>query len=386
MMFEIPEWEFEERIRRIQAELAKRGLDALITFGNEAEPQYVRYLADYWPAFETAGVLVPVEGEPILVIGPESYTYAKSRSKIAKIRRVLAYRESAEPEYPGEKLTTFEELFDEASNGRGIRRLGLVGYSILPVPIYEGIRKAMKDGEVIRADEILIKMRMIKSENELALHRVAYRLAKIGLSAALEKVRPGMTEIKVTSIAREAMMQAGAEAEGFPMWCVSGPNTNQAISRPTYRKIQKNELVQIQVGARVGGYTSSIGRPFVLGKAPDDVKKLMEVGLEAELAVLRAMRTGIPAKEVDRAFRETVRGMGFGDWLLYGPCHGTGLMECEHPWIESNSDWRLEENMVFNVDIFLCGQTLGLRFEDGVRVTKDGVEELSNFRREVIEL
>ncbi|NPV54695.1 MAG: aminopeptidase P family protein [Firmicutes bacterium] len=386
MMVEIPKWEFEERIRRIQAELARRGLDALITYGDEAEPQNVRYLADYWPAFETAGVLVPVEGEPILVIGPESYTYARSRSKIAKIRRVLAYRESSEPEYPGEKLTTFEELFDEASNGRGIERLGLVGYSILPIPIYEGIRNAMKGGEVIRADEILIKMRMIKSENELALHREAYRLSKIGLSAALEKVRPGMTEIEVTSIAREAMMQAGAETEGFPMWCISGPNTNQAISRPTYRKIQKNELVQIQVGARVGGYSSSIGRPFVLGKAPDDVKEFMKVGLEAELATLRVMKAGIPAKEVDRVFRETVRGLGFGDWLLYGPCHGTGLMECEHPWIESNSEWLLEENMVFSVDIFLRGESMGLRFEDGVRVTRDGVEELSDFRREVIEL
>ncbi|GAI36168.1 unnamed protein product, partial [marine sediment metagenome] len=107
-MRQLPLEEFEQRIKRIQDELAKKDLDTLITFGNEAESQNVRYLSDYWPAFETASVLVPVEGKPILVIGPESEIFARKRSKIEKIRRVLKYRESSEPEYPGEKLTTFK--------------------------------------------------------------------------------------------------------------------------------------------------------------------------------------------------------------------------------------------------------------------------------------
>lgn len=63
MITEIPKSEFQDRVVRVQAGLAKRGLDALLTFGNESEPAFVRYLCDYWPAFETAGVLVPVEGD-----------------------------------------------------------------------------------------------------------------------------------------------------------------------------------------------------------------------------------------------------------------------------------------------------------------------------------
>ncbi len=82
MITEIPTSEFQERIRRVQAELARRGLDALLAFGSEAEPQFVRYLSDHWPAFETAAVLIPVEGEAMLLIGPESLTYAQARSKI----------------------------------------------------------------------------------------------------------------------------------------------------------------------------------------------------------------------------------------------------------------------------------------------------------------
>ena len=115
---QIPLSEFQERVRKVQAELAKRGLDALLTFGNEAEPQFVRYFTDHWPAFETAGVAIPVEGEPLLLIGPESLTFAQSRSKITNIRQILEYRESAEPEYPGKALDTFQSVFDELSRGR----------------------------------------------------------------------------------------------------------------------------------------------------------------------------------------------------------------------------------------------------------------------------
>ena len=94
----IPDCEFAERIRRAQVAMAKENYDAILCYGNEAEPQYVRYFSDYWPSFETAGVLIPVEGEPMLLIGPESFTYASDRSKIAKIRLLKAFRESSEPE------------------------------------------------------------------------------------------------------------------------------------------------------------------------------------------------------------------------------------------------------------------------------------------------
>jgi Xaa-Pro aminopeptidase len=117
---------------------------------------------------------------------------------------------------------------------------------------------------------------------------------------------------------------------------------------------------------------------------PDEVKKLITVGLEAEKKTIEVMKAGIVAKEVATQVKELVEKRGYGEYLLYGPCHGTGLLECEHPWIEENSGWKLKENMVFSVDAFLKNEKMGLRFEDGVRVTKDGVEELSNYRREII--
>jgi Xaa-Pro aminopeptidase len=384
MITEIPRSEFQNRVKHVQAELARHGLDALLTFGGEAEPQFVRYLSDYWPAFETAGALVPVEGEPILLIGPESLTYAQSRSKIDKIRQILEYRESAEPEYPGKALDTFASVFDEVSGGRGVKRLGIVGYPVMTAPVYEALRKAMSGAEMVRADDILIEMRKVKSQNELALIRQAFQISEQALEAVLNQIKPGMREVQVVGIAQEAMYRLGAEYEGHPLYVLSGRNSANAIGRPTQKKLEEGEIVQLNIGARVGGYSSSVGRPIVLGHMPDEVGKLLQMGLDAANKTMETMRAGVPARDVALTVQDYIRQRGYGDSILYGPCHGIGLMECEHPWIETNSDYVLQENYTFQVDSFLYTQNYGARWEDGVRVTQGGVEQFSSYRRELI--
>jgi Xaa-Pro aminopeptidase len=96
------------------------------------------------------------------------------------------------------------------------------------------------------------------------------------------------------------------------------------------------------------------------------------------------MRAGALAKDVALTVQDYIKQRGYSDAILYGPCHGIGLMECEHPWIETNSDYILEENYTFQVDSFLYTPNYGARWEDGVRVTPDGVEQFSSYRRELI--
>ncbi|MBR2021237.1 MAG: M24 family metallopeptidase [Clostridia bacterium] len=100
------------------------------------------------------------------------------------------------------------------------------------------------------------------------------------------------------------------------------------------------------------------------------------------------LKAGVPACEIAKAHIKNVTQMGYGDWLLYGPCHGNGTMEGEAPWIETNSDYLLEENMTFCVDIFLGSKEkeIGLRMEDVVCVKKDGAENLTNYPRKLFEI
>ncbi len=386
MTTSLPASEFTERVSRLQAKMAEEKLDAVITFGDEGEPQYVRYFSDYWPSFETAGVFIPKQGDACLLIGPESATFSRSWSKLPDIKRLKEYRESSEPEYPGEVLATFPELLQQAIGSESFRRIGIVGYPLMPSPIHASITEAARQlsCEVVRAEELVIEMKQIKSESEIELLRNAARISEEAFSRLLGVIKPGMTEIQVVGEAHKLIRDLGAECEAYPMWCIGGRNTMQAISRPTHRRIARNELVQVQIGARLGGYASSVGRPLVFGKAPAEVRQFIETGLGAHRVVIDSMKTGIPAARINAIYREFLRSRNAENLILYGPCHGTGLMEGEHPWIEKSSQFLLQENMTFCVDNFMRTDEYGLRWEDVVRITPTGVEQFTSRFQELL--
>jgi Xaa-Pro aminopeptidase len=382
----IPASEFKERQQRAQQRVAEAGLDAVIVHSNEADFANVRYLSDYWPAFESAGIVLPAQGKPILLIGPESETYAQDRSRVDTIRKVLWYRESAEPDYPDIPISTFAEVFAEACDGKPVKRLGVVGRAIFPVVIHDEIRKALPGTEIVPADEIISDMRIIKSPNEIALLEEGFRISELAINECLAQMKPGMTELQVVGLALESLYSQGAEYESHPQYVMGGTNTNHAISRATHRPLVRGELIQLNLGARVGGYSPSVGRPCCFGRMPDEMRRLVQVGLEAHLKTMEFMHAGVQGKEVVARFGEFVRSRGCGGNLLYGPCHGIGMMEVERPWMESTSEYLLQEDMTFQVDTFLHTDRYGLRWEDGVRITADGVKQFSSRRQEVLEL
>jgi Xaa-Pro aminopeptidase len=386
MFSEISKKEYKDRIRKIQKILQEKDIDVLVTFGSESEPQNLIYLSNYWPAFETACVVVPVEGDPILVIGPESKTFAMDYTKIDKIRQVLEHRESSEPNYPGIKLSTYEEIFDEALNGRAIKKIAFSGLTITTLPVYEAIRKAAGRGEILKADDIMIQLRMIKSQNEIALMKKSAEITMKSFEAVKNNVKAGMEEVEVAGYAVGEMFKSKAENLAYTPYLLSGKRTNQAIGRASHKTIKKNEPLQFSCGCRYGNYSSSIGRPFCIGKMPDDYKSLVKMGIELQKVVIGTLKAGIPASTVFRKYWEHLEKAGFSRFFLYGPCHGTGIMECEHPFLESDSDYTLIDGMTFQVDIFLGDSDYGMRFEDGVVIREDGVEEFTSSYREIIEL
>lgn len=386
MIREIPDSEFKERQKKVQEKVRENGLDVAIVHSHEADFANVRYLSDYWPIFETAGVLIPSQGDLMLLIGPESETFAEGRSKIKKIRKILEYRESAEPNYPDIKIDSFESVFEEASNRKKIKRIGIIGYPIMPITVYEAIKKASPDAEIVKADDIMTEMRIIKSENEIALLKEGFRISEIALKEIINKIKPGMTELEIVGIAQAAMYASGAEYEAHPTYVLSGKRTNNAIGRPTHRRIEKGDMIQLCIGARVGGYSPSVGRPVCIGKMTPEMRKLTEVGLEAHYKTIEFIKEGVVAKDVVNKFFDFVKSKGCEKNLLYGPCHGLGMIEVERPWMESDSTYLLRENMTFQVDTFLQSENFGLRWENGIRVTKDGAELMSDKEMRIIEI
>ncbi|HNS31751.1 MAG TPA: Xaa-Pro peptidase family protein [bacterium] len=384
-MFRVPDSEFKNRWKAVQEGVNKKGLDLLIAQSNEADFANVRYLSNYWPIFECAGVIVPKKGEPALLIGPESETYAQDTSKIKKIYKMIEYRESAEPDYPDIKVDTFSEIFREMLGGK-VGKIGLASYQIFPLPVYDGLKKAAPDAEIIKSDELIVDLRIIKSPVEIDILKEAFRISEVALERTLPQMKPDMTELQVVGIIEKELYAEGAEYEGHPQYVLAGRNSNHAIGRPAYAKLGRSNLVQLNIGARVAGYSSSVGRPVSIGPMTPPMKKLVQAGLDMHLKTMDWMKAGIKAKEVVKKFYEYGDKIGVAKNILYGPCHGLGMMEVERPWMESRSEYLLEENMTFQVDTFLYCEDFGLRWENGVIIKKNGVETLSDKMNEIIEL
>ncbi len=372
--------DFQERIERARKQLLTTDLGAVLVFSTESEPAGVRYFADYWPSFETTAVLIPRSGEAALIIGPESLTYAKSRSRLDRIIQVMDFRESSQPDYPGSKHPDWSAILGEFK----VKKLGISGWHMFPHSIMANIAGALGGFEnVVSADELLRPVTIKKMPCEIECLRKAARISEVGFKAILDTIKPGMTEAELCGIATAAMLGAGAEATGYPIWCCSGPNSNQAISRPSLRRVQTGEIIHFSIGAKVEGYSASIGRPVVLGQCPGEIRKFMQVGLDAANLTFELIQAGSHAGEVAKKIHGYVIGKGYGHALLYGPAHGCGQMECEYPFLETSSTYILEEGMTFMQDMFLSQNGMGFRWEDGLIVRKGPAEQLSSYGRQI---
>lgn len=179
----------------------------------------------------------------------------------------------------------------------------------------------------------------------------------------------------------------GAEYEGLPMYVFSEASTRHAISRPRYREIKKGDIVQLNLSAKIDGYSPSIGLPVVMGKLEGRRRELVEFCRRMHEWTCERIKAGVIASDIAKDFYRLFCENGYQKNFVYGPCHGTGMIEVEAPWMETTSDYPLEENMTFQVDTFISGDTFGCRWEKGIAVKKDGYESYTDYlKKGIIEL
>ena len=384
-MIRISDAEFAERVKKAQALMREQGIDLMFAFGNEAEPQFVRYLSDYWPSFETAAVIFGQKGEPTLLIGPETLTYASDRSRIKNIRQVKCLRESSNPDYPGLDMDKLENVIESVTTG-GVRKAAIAGFNIIPKIVFDEFEEAVKkfgDVKIVRGDELIMELRMIKTPDELACMRKAAEITVAAMDFTIDNIKPGMTEHQVRGLGLRAIYERGGENEAFAFWSTAGEGSNQAISRTRSKIIEKEDFVHIGVSARYEGYVAIIGRSVFIGKQIPWIADAIKAGYEAQIAIMAELYAGNNAGNVAKAHMAALARTGHDDMPLYGPCHATGLMEGEPPWIETGSDYPLRENMCFCTCLFLSRGAYGLRVEDSMRVGEKRAESLTNYPREI---
>ena len=369
--------EYAQRRARAAALMADAGYDVLVGNATESDASVVRYFTAYWPLFEMGGVAIAPDGRSALMVGMESGEYAKYRSVVDNIHLMPEYRETADPVYPGIAGSSYADVF-ESIGVTEPRRIGVAGWLCTNMAMYDGLRRAFPEAEIVNADELTATLRARKSAAELACLREGFRLGELALEAMLEAIRPGMTELELAGVALATLYANGAEGEAHTVYSFGGQKTSNGISRGDHRRFEAGDIVQINVGGRVDGYSPSVGRPICLGRMTADQRELIEFCRDMHYRTFEWVQAGVVAKEVAIRYEQFVKDAGMERHYLYGPCTGLGLMEVEKPWMEAISEYTIEPGMTFQADTFFYADDFGCRWENGLLVSESGPATMIN--------
>ena len=380
----IPDAEFRTRWQRLQAAMSNAALDMVIAYADDhavTGPGHARYLADFAPHFEPVCVLMPAAGEPLLLSGPETETFAQLTARVKDVREVREFTHPDE-EYPFTTLVSLRDAIAEAAERAGVppRRVGLAGLEMMPIKMYQALGQALSSVQVVEAEHLTTGLRAIKTPAEQDVMRYAYRIAQAGIQAAFDAIYEGASEREVATAAEFAMRFMGSEGMGIDTIVASGPNTRPILARTRLRDLRRDELILLTIAPRYEGYHAAIGRPVVIGQPSDEVQRAMQVAVAAQQAAMQAMRPGAPGSQVEGAARRVVEAAGLGEYFLYSGVHSVGVVEFEPPIFGPGNHDPLQADMVLSIDVPLFHAPWGgLRYEDGYLITTTGAEPLDDF-------
>jgi Xaa-Pro aminopeptidase len=377
----IPAEEYRSRWERVLSLMARLGLNLLIAYADDHATfgaAHARWLANIPVYFEPVIIVFQMQGEPILLTGPESDGYARLIGHIADVR---ALRELAHPdeEYPYSRLQSLANILNElTSSGRTGGKVGLAGGALMGAKTMAALNQAMPQAQWIDVENEMCMLRAVKSPAEIAVIRYAYKLADTGIQAAVDAIRPGISEREIAAVAESAMRLAGAEGSGIDTIVACGENTRPILARSTFQTITDNDLVLLTVTPRYEGYHAAIGRLVLVGEPGEEINDALQTAIKAQQTCYHAIRPGIEGHIVEKAGREVVKSDGLGEYFAYSGLHSVGVCEFEPPIFGPSSKARLEKDMIISVDIPIFNTPWGgLRIEDGYLITGEWAERLN---------
>ncbi len=235
------------------------------------------------------------------------------------------------------------------------------------------------------AEELVIRLRLIKDDDELNALKQAANIVDVALQQALPHFQVGMTETELAAELEYQMRKLGSEGAPFGTIVGSGPRGALPHGMPSDRKVQSGDLVVFDYGAMVAGYAADTTRTLAFGELSEKAKAVYHVVQEAQATALQSIKPGVTAEYVDKAARNVIEKAGYGEFFTHRTGHGLGLDVHEFPSIVGGNELELVPGMVFTVEpgIYLPDQ-FGVRIEDDVVVTETGVEIITKFAKNLV--
>ncbi len=395
----VPAAEIEERIGRFQVSLTEAGIDVAILVQNSD-------LFYFTGTIQQGQLVIPASGEPVYLV----------RKDLARARR----------ESPLPNLQSIESLRElPAALGRmGVSPTAVVGMEldVIPVAVFRRYESLFRQGEVRDCSPLIRQLRAVKSSYELALISEAAQIVDLGVRAAVDALREGMTELELSARVEAAMrvagqgivrfrafneelpfgnVSAGASAampgfSGMPL-TAAGPSAATGQSAGWHR-IQRGEPVVVDMVGCAGGYLADQTRILCLGSLPEDMAEGYRLCLEVQERVRDAAKPGVACGDLYKLavdqMAERLQASGLQATFMGAPNnevpyigHGLGVELDELPVLARGFKSLLQRDQVIACEpklIFPLRGVVGI--ENTWRVAETGLLRLTVSPEAVLEV
>ncbi len=348
------------RIEKIRSKLAEKGLDAVVLF---SEPNV--YYAGQFPF--TDGAVAVTRDSAVLLTDSRYYEAALSQARDVVVRQFDA-------KHPFNDLLA-EALHGCACIGAEENRLAHARWEALGQKLGH---------DLLPAEDILTDLRAVKEPGEVEAITAAQRIAEQAFTQMLDYLRPGLTEKEIAAELTYRMMRLGGAGNSFDPITITGANTSKPHGVPGDDVVRVGDFVTMDFGTIIDGYHSDMTRTVAIGEATEEMRRVYDTVLRAQLAGIGIMDTAHTGAEVHAAAAQVIADAGYGDYFGHGFGHSVGLEIHEAPGAHPRNSELLPSGAVITAEpgIYLPGR-FGVRIEDMILVTDDGPVNLTKAPKEL---
>lgn len=353
----------DSRLNKLRQQIAEKGLDGIFI----SQPENRRYLS----LFDgSAGYLLLTADKAVLATDFRYTEQAQRQSTGYEIFRVTG---------------ALSDWFIKLVGDLNLKTLGFESGDVTFAfyrQLTETLKKAGLELKLLPTDGIIESLRAVKDPEEIEMITQAVDVSDAAFEHITRYIREGMTEKDIAWELEKFMREHGSQSMPFDIIVASGPNGAMAHHKPSDRAIKEGEPIILDLGARCNGYASDLTRTVWVGKPDNNLKKVYDIVLGAQLTALAIIQEGMTGKEADNLARIVIQEAGYAEAFGHGLGHGVGLATHELPRLGITSTDKLVNCMVFTIEpgIYLSGWG-GVRIEDTVVMENGKARAISKARK-----
>lgn len=391
---------YRTRIAGMQAELARRGLDCMVVI----KPEHVRYLSGVWgystrPEYASSrrlvALVVSATGEPTLIVPKIELNFAARRTWIGDVRHHVEWSPQPSEVFGGLALLDIVLKEKGLSRGRAGLELGFIS-----ARLYGMLRESFPQLELEESSNVIERLRMIKSPEEIEIMRISGRMAVAELQVEFDAIRAGVREYEIAQKGRAEATRLSAE------YMIAHDDNTMPIDHPINDGLQiltsneRLDMVHAPASTRLLSegdvilldfcripqlyhYRIGFSRNAALRPLTAPEQEMYDIVNHSYDKALEVLKPGLPAEGPDLVAREILEKAGLADSFVHRTGRGVGLEGVEGPEIGAGDKTPLQPGMVVTVEPSIYYQGFAVHVEDTYLITNDGYERLTECPREV---